>query len=78
LRFFRLKRGQPSDMKSIDPLTWLRNELENEDNDLLRTMVAEFAEKLMSAEADALCGAAYGSRVPERTNHRNPGDIHDR
>jgi len=25
----------------------------------------------MSAEADALCGAAYGSHVPERANHRN-------
>jgi len=58
-------------MKSIDPLTWLRNELESEGNDLLRSLVAEFAEKLMSAEADARCGAAYGSRVPERTNHRN-------
>ena len=58
-------------MKSIDPLTWLRNELESEDNDLLRSLVAEFAEKLMSAEADALCGAAYGCRGPERTNHRN-------
>ena len=31
----------------------------------------EFAEALMSAEADALCGAGYGERSPERVNRRN-------
>jgi transposase-like protein len=34
-------------------------------------MVQDFAEALMSAEADALCGAAYGERSPERVNRRN-------
>lgn len=29
-------------------------------------MVREFAEALMGAEADALCGADYGERPPER------------
>jgi transposase-like protein len=39
--------------------------------DLLRAMVQMFAEALMGAEADALCGAPYGQRSEERVNHRN-------
>ena len=39
--------------------------------DVLRTMVATFAEALLSAEADALCGAPYGARSEERVNSRN-------
>jgi putative transposase len=39
--------------------------------DVLRTMVQTFAEALMSAEADALCGAPYGARSEERVNSRN-------
>lgn len=39
--------------------------------DMLRAMVKSFAEALMSAEADALCGAEYGQVSPERTNSRN-------
>jgi hypothetical protein len=31
-------------------------------------MVQEFAEALMGAEADALCGAPYGEPSPERVN----------
>src|SRR5438876_8961224 len=31
----------------------------------------EFAEALMSADADAVCGAGYGERSPERVNRRN-------
>jgi transposase-like protein len=34
-------------------------------------MVKTFADALMSAEADALCGAEYGERSEERTNSRN-------
>src|SRR5512143_669977 len=32
---------------------------------------AEFFHELMSAEADAICGAPYGTSSPERTNSRN-------
>ena len=56
---------------SMDPLTWLRNQLEVADPDLLRQMLRTFAEQLMSAEADAVCGAAYGERSEERINSRN-------
>jgi len=51
--------------------SWLRKQLEEASPDLLRAMVQEFAEALMGAEADALCGAAYGERSPERVNRRN-------
>jgi putative transposase len=56
---------------SIDAVAWLRKRLEEESPDLLREMVQSVAEALMSAEADAICGAAYGERSPERVNTRN-------
>jgi transposase-like protein len=55
----------------MDIHSWLRKRLEEASPDLLRAMVQEFAEALMSAEADALCGAPYGERSPERINIRN-------
>jgi transposase-like protein len=39
--------------------------------DLLRSMLTAFVQALMSAEADAQCGAEYGGRRPDRTNRRN-------
>jgi putative transposase len=39
--------------------------------DLLRAMVQAFAEALMGAEADTLCGAPYGQPSAERVNYRN-------
>jgi putative transposase len=57
--------------KSIDPATFLREQLESASPDLLRDMVKTFADALMSAEADAICGAPYGARSDERTNSRN-------
>ena len=50
---------------------WLRKQLEEAHPDLLRAMVKEMAEALMSADADAVCGAGYGERSPERVNRRN-------
>jgi transposase-like protein len=51
--------------------SWLRKQLEQASPDLLRAMVKDFAEALMGAEADALCGAPYGERSLERVNRRN-------
>jgi putative transposase len=56
---------------SIDVSGWLEEQLAQASPDLLRAMVATFAEALMGAEADAVCGAAYGERSQERTNTRN-------
>jgi len=55
----------------MDVSGWLRKQLEEAHPDLLRAMVKEFAEALMSADADAVCGAGYGERSPERVNRRN-------
>jgi putative transposase len=56
---------------SIDRAGWLREQLESASPDLLREMVRTFADALMSAEADAVCGAEYGTRSAERVNRRN-------
>ncbi len=56
---------------TMDVSVWLRKQLEETSPDLLRAMVKDFAEALMSADADAVCGAGYGERTPERVNRRN-------
>ncbi len=48
----------------------IRNTVEQEP-DLLRQAVQLVAQQLMSAEADSLCGAAYGKRTEKRVNQRN-------
>ena len=56
---------------SMDVQDWLRQQLENADVDLLREMVRTFAQALMSAEVDGICGADYGVVSDERVNRRN-------
>jgi putative transposase len=56
---------------SIDPTGWLDDQLASASPDLLRNMVKTFADAVMSAEADQVCNADYGTRSPERTNSRN-------
>ena len=56
---------------SIDPARFLHEQLEPASPDLLRSMLTTFVNALMSAEADAVCGAEYGTSSPERINTRN-------
>jgi transposase-like protein len=56
---------------TMDVSGWLRKQLEEASPDLLRAMVKDFAEALMSADADAVCGAGYRERSLERVNRRN-------
>ncbi len=56
---------------NMDALEWLRKHLDEDDNDLVREMVRAFAERLMGAEADAMCGAGYGEVNPDRVNLGN-------
>jgi putative transposase len=56
---------------SIDPARFLHDQLESASPDLLRSMLTTFINTLMSAEADAVCGAQYGMPGPERVNVRN-------
>jgi len=55
----------------MDPVAWVRKQLEEAEPDLLRAMVSAFADALMGAEVDAVCNAAYNERTPERANSRN-------
>ncbi|MEV0668599.1 IS256 family transposase [Actinomadura luteofluorescens] len=56
---------------SVDPAGWLAEQIGACEPDVLRSMVKTMAEALMSAEADAVCGADYGQRSDERVNRRN-------
>jgi putative transposase len=56
---------------SIDPARFLDEHLAAASPDLLRSMLATFVNALMSAEADAVCGAPYGMPGPDRVNVRN-------
>jgi transposase-like protein len=55
---------------SIELPAWMAEQLSQASPDLLRQMVQTFAEALMSADADAVCGASC-QRSTERTNTRN-------
>ena len=56
---------------TMDALAWLRKQLDGDENDLLREMVREFAQRLMAAEVDAVVGAGWGEHSAERVNLRN-------
>jgi putative transposase len=60
-----------ADITSVDLARLAGDNLEQASPDLLRAMVKTFAEALMGAEADALCGAPYGQPSEDRVNYRN-------
>ena len=55
----------------MNPVAWLRKHLDGDGDDVVREMIKAFAEQLMAAEADVLCGAGWGERSEERVNRRN-------
>jgi putative transposase len=56
---------------SIDPARFVEEQLAQASPDLLRQMLQTFINTLLSAEADTVCGAAYGTVSAERVNRRN-------
>jgi transposase-like protein len=56
---------------SIDAARLLEEQLAQASPDLLRELLTTFINTLMSAEADAVCGAAYGTVSEDRVNRRN-------
>ncbi len=56
---------------NIAHLDWLRKKLQETGDDLLKELLHHTIEMLMSAEADAICGAEYRKRSSERVNSRN-------
>src|SRR5215217_8436892 len=55
----------------MDPARLLEEQLADASPDLLRQMVATFANAMLSAQADQVCGAGYGERSEDRINRRN-------
>src|SRR5262245_7600826 len=56
---------------SIEPARFLHDQVESASPDLLRSLLTTFVDALMSAEADAVCGAPYRMPSPDRVNVRN-------
>ena len=55
----------------VDPERLLREALGEASPDLLRHLLQTVINALLSADADAVCGAEYRTTSPERTNRRN-------
>jgi transposase-like protein len=53
------------------PGTRFEDTLESASPDLLREMIRGFAQRMMDAEVEGICGAGYGEVSPERVNSRN-------
>jgi putative transposase len=58
-------------ISSIDPARLLEEQLAQASPDLLRELLGTFIDTLLSADADAVCGAEYRQVSPGRTNRRN-------
>ena len=56
---------------SIDPAHILSEHLAQASPDLMRELLTTFVNALLSADADAVCGAAYSTSSPERVASRN-------
>jgi len=56
---------------SIDPGRFLHEQLAQASPDLMRDLLSTFIDALLSAEADAVCGAGWGQVSSERVNRRN-------
>ena len=55
----------------IDPTSYLEALLTQASPDLMRQMLADFINQILSVQADSVCGADYATVSPERTNTRN-------
>lgn len=55
---------------SVDPEALLEQHPASASLDLLREMIVSFANVMMSAQADQVCGAGYGERSSARVNRR--------
>jgi putative transposase len=55
----------------LNPAALLEKGLSDASPDLLRSLLATVVNALLSAEADAVCGAEYGQPSTERVNSRN-------
>ena len=56
---------------SIDPARFLHEHLAQASPDLMRQMLTTFINSVLSADADAVCGAAWGEVSDDRIDRRN-------
>src|SRR3954451_2520005 len=56
---------------SIDPARLLEEQLESASPDLLRSLLSTLLHTLMSGDAEAVCGAPFGTSSPDRVTTRN-------
>ncbi len=61
----------PALTRTLDPGEFLHDQLAQASLDLMRELLATFVNALLGADTDAVCGAAYYNRTPERVNSRN-------
>ena len=62
---------------SMEVMSWIRKRISEADTDVLRELVEGMASALMSAEANARCGAGYGQVSEDRVNSRNGYRVRD-
>ncbi|HKC83133.1 MAG TPA: IS256 family transposase [bacterium] len=55
----------------MEPIAFIRKQLEEVQPDLLRELLHDVVDRVMSADVDGLTGAGHSERSPERTNRRN-------
>ena len=60
-----------TDPHHIDPTAYLEELLTQASPDLMRQMLTDFINQILSAQADSVCGADYATVSPQRTNSRN-------
>ena len=60
-----------TDPHHIDPTAYLEELLTQASPDLMRQMLTDFINQILSAQADSVCGADYATVSPQRTNTRN-------
>ncbi len=56
---------------TMEPIAFIRKQLEDVEPDILRELLHEVVDRVMAAEVDGLTGATHGERTPARTNRRN-------
>lgn len=57
--------------RTLEAGEFLHDQLAQASPDLMRDLLTTFVTALLGAEADAVCGAAYNARTPDRVNSRN-------
>lgn len=60
-----------ADPNHIDPTAYIEELLTQASPDLMRQMLADFINQILSAQADSVCGAEYATVSPDRINKRN-------